>query len=146
MGFICFVKCIHPSQRAFKLNLSPDSDEPWTLNLEDLTFILFYFPPISHVPKIGFLSLTPESQIEFDHSSLIILTLRGIWHRGEGDHANCIAILLFWSVVLKPSGALFVFPSFLESSRVQWSIWLLFHTFKWQKYAKILKTLVSFPN
>ena len=69
---------VYPSQWAFKLNLSPDSEEPRTLHLEDLTFILFYFPPISHVPKIGFLSLTPESQIEFDHSSLIILTLRGI--------------------------------------------------------------------
>ena len=139
---------VYPSQWAFKLNLS---EEPRTLHLEDLTFLTFLM-----FQKLGFYHLPPESQIEFDHSSLIILTLRGIWHRGEGDHAKlycyfarqqCRGVSMFAkSVVLKLSGALFVFPSFLESSHVQWSIWLLFQTFKWQKYAKILKTLVSFPD
>ena len=121
------------------------------LFLEYFTFLTFLM-----FQKLGFYHWPPESQIEFDHSSLIILTLRGIWHRGEGDHAKlycyfakqrCRGVSIFAkSVVLKPSGALFVFPSFLEPSHVQWSIWLLFQTFKWQKYAKILKTLVSFLN
>ena len=88
---------MYPSQWAFKLNLSPDSEEPRTLHLEDLTFLIFLM-----FQKLGFYHLPPESQIEFDHSSLIILTLREFEIEEKEIMQNCIAILRDSGVVVFP--------------------------------------------